>query len=529
MRITNKIMQNNNLTNINNNKVLQDKLSTQMSTGKKINRPSDDPVVAIRALRLRSNVTEVTQYYSKNIPDAESWLDVTEGALKNTSDILTKMIKHCTGSDGDQTSEDRAIILEQLKALREEVYSTADVDYAGRFVFAGYRTDTSISFTKAEKLEYTITQQVDKTAIDSMTFIKTNATLQNGDVVDINDLNESNYNDILVTENDISATEVHRIRLSYEDLSAGMVPTITHVTGKDANGNVTTEEAVPAANMKTVHDYEVPSAYEQASQNPDNVYFIPETGELVLGENVYSKLMAYKDTASTSTVDEGEIRITYQKENWLKGDLRPEHYYACSTKDAEGTVVDYNQDYLTGSDVAKQVIEYDVGFNQTVRVNTTANECFDPGIGREVDDLVSTLEDVQDLEKVVDTLDAMLKEETDETKAATLQSRLDAANKALTLTKNKLQLMFESSITAFQGYLDDTSLALTNCGTRSSKLELVESRMKNQKTTFETLKSENEDIDITEVTIHLKSAELTYNAALMATGKIMQTNLLNFI
>lgn len=529
MRITNKIMQNNNLNNINNNKILQDRLSTQMSTQKKINRPSDDPVVAIRALRLRSNVTEVTQYYSKNIPDAESWLNVTEGALKNTSDILTKMIKHCTGSDGDQTSADREIILEQLKALREEVYSTADVDYAGRFVFAGYRTDTSISFTKAQTMEYTITQQLDKTAIDSLTFIKTNAQLPSGEVVDINSLNESNYDDILVTENDISETEVHRIRLSYEDLSKDMVPTITHVTGKDANGKVTTEDVVSAANTKTVHNYEVPSAYELASRNPDNVYFIPETGELVLGENIYSKMMAYKDTASTATVDEGEIRITYRKDNWLKGDLRPEHYYACTTRDAEGTTISYNQDYLTGSDVPKQVIEYDVGFNQTIRVNTTANECFDPGIGREVDDLVSVLEDVQNLESVVNTLDTMLKSETDETKAATLQSRLDAANKALTLTKNKMQLMFESGITALQGYLDDTNLALTNCGTRSSKLELVENRMKNQKTTFETLKSENEDVDITEVAIQLNSAELTYNAALMATGKVMQTNLLNFI
>ena len=54
MRITNKIMQNNNLANINTNKILQDKLSTQMSSEKKISRPSDDPVVAIRALRLRS-------------------------------------------------------------------------------------------------------------------------------------------------------------------------------------------------------------------------------------------------------------------------------------------------------------------------------------------------------------------------------------------------------------------------------------------------------------------------------------------
>ena len=101
MRITNKIMQRNNLSNINTNKVYQDKLSTQMSTQKKINRPSDDPVVAIRALRLRSNVTEITQYYSKNIPDAESWLSVTEDALKNLTQIMTNMISQCTkGSNG---------------------------------------------------------------------------------------------------------------------------------------------------------------------------------------------------------------------------------------------------------------------------------------------------------------------------------------------------------------------------------------------------------------------------------------------
>ena len=44
MRITNKIMQNNSLYNINNNKVSEDQLNTMMSTGKKITRPSDDPL-----------------------------------------------------------------------------------------------------------------------------------------------------------------------------------------------------------------------------------------------------------------------------------------------------------------------------------------------------------------------------------------------------------------------------------------------------------------------------------------------------
>lgn len=530
MRITNKIMQNNNLANINSNKVLQDKLSTQMSTQKKITKPSDDPVVAIRALRLRSNVTEATQYYSKNIPDATSWLEITEGALKNTSAIITNMISQCTkGSNGDLTSSDREIILEQLKALKQEVYSTADVDYAGRYVFAGYRTDTSISFSKEENINYTITQQLDSSAIDQVTFIKTTAEPTAGNFVDLNDINSTNYNAIQVAENDISSVDVHRIRVSYGNLSEGMIPSITRVTGKDAAGNVTTENVVDDSRVITTHIYDVPSAYELAAGNPDDVYFIPETGEMILGENVYATMMSYQDQASTSTVNEGEIRITYQKSNWKQGELRPEHYYACTSTDAEGNTLTYNENYLKGSDIAKQVIEYDVGFNQTIQVNTTADECYDPGIGREVDDLVNVLEDVKKLESVTANLDSLLKAETDPVKAATLQSRLDAANKALTLTKDKMQKMFENSITTMQGYLDSNSLAITNCGTRSSKLELIENRMKNQKTTFETLKSLNEDADITEVAIQLTSAELTYEAALMATGKVVQTNLLNFL
>ena len=58
---------------------------------------------------------------------------------------------------------------------------------------------------------------------------------------------------------------------------------------------------------------------------------------------------------------------------------------------------------------------------------------------------------------------------------------------------------------------------------------VVVCRMQTQKTTFETLQSENEDVDITDVAIKLTSAELTYEAALMATGKVLQNNLMNFI
>ncbi len=541
MRITNKIMQNNNLSNINGNKVLQDKLSTQMSTQKKISRPSEDPVIAIRALRLRSNVTEVTQYYSKNIPDATSWLEVTEGALKNTSKIITDMLSQYTkGSNGDLTSTDRQIILEQLQALRDEVYATGDADYAGRYVFTGYRTDVSLSFPAQTSKEYTITEQLDRKAIDDVVYVKTTAEVDDGNggtkTVDLNNINSTNYDEININETNISSVSVHRIRLAYNSCTAtdGTIPTIEKVTGVDANGMPVVEPLIDSANVIQVHAYDVPTAYELAADpaNADNVYFIPETGELILGEKAYATMMALSDSAATGTVNEGEIRITYEKSDWQKGDLRPEHYYACTAvEDVAGKTqtIEYNMNYLDSTQVAKQAIEYDVGFNQTIRVNSTADECFAPGLGREVDDMINVLQNVKNMEDIVTSLKSQLEAATDSTKKATLQSRLDAANKSLTLLKDKMQKMFESGITTMQSYIDATSIAITNCGTRGSKLDLIANRLMNQKTTFETLKSENEDADITEVAIQLTSAELTYEAALMATGKVMKTTLLDFI
>ena len=147
MRMTNKIMQNNSLYNINNTKELTDKLSTQMSTKKKITRPSDDPVIAIRALRLRSDVSQITQFYEKNAKDGASWLKVTGDALETTSELLKNMIGLCTqGAVKDFDSNNIAIVIAQLKELKGEFYSTGNVDYAGRYMFTGYRTDTPLTF-----------------------------------------------------------------------------------------------------------------------------------------------------------------------------------------------------------------------------------------------------------------------------------------------------------------------------------------------------------------------------------------------
>lgn len=526
MRITNKIMQNNSLYNINNNKVLQDKLSTQMSTQKVLTRPSDDPVVAIRALRLRSSVSELTQYYKKNAPDAQSWIEVTGKGLSTVTDILTDMSKQANkGANKDYTSKELAVIVEQLKSLRDEFYSTGNLDYAGRYVFTGYRTDTTMSFTKAELEEtqpsYDITEQNTMAAFDTINYTYLDK---------LDGMNASNYHatGMDVTEQKVVNGDIHRMRLAYNDIDkdAGVTIQVMQSNKIDVDPSI----QISATTVSTTEDPDPYKTIQDANLAGDEkIVFVPETGELLFSDKSYEALNT--NTAGILGTDT-EIRVSYTKKNWGVGDLRPEHYFACkgtTTENGVNKTIAYNQEYLQNQK-DKQVIEYDVGYNQTIAVNTTADEVFNHNLDRDIDDLVTALESLQKIETTKTELETeQQKYDEGTTDYNELQIKIEAADKAFSYIRQNIHDLMGHTISSTQKYLDDTNVAITDNGTREARLNLISNRLMDQQTTFKTLQSENEDADIAEVAVQLTSSELTYNAALMATGKIMQNTLMNYI
>ena len=557
MRITNKIIQNNSLSNINLAKGAEDNKASQVSSGKKIVRPSDDPIVAIRSLRLRSSVVELTQYYTRNAKDAEAWMKTTDDALQQVADVITDMIKqYDKGANEYLTSSDRNIILEQLKALQGEVYATGDADYAGRYIFTGYRTESSLMFKEDTDKVYQITEQF--TASDLKTNMYVNTSYQDaaGNWHDLANLQEGTQTDYAdVEEKLIDKSEYHRLRLSYKDCEEGVIPALEYMdkNGKtvriDKNGK--TEDGVVVAGaggIREAKSTDVPSPYMNVGD--DDVIYLSDTGELLLGKNVYKELSGLVDDPLTNSVNEGEIRVTYQKSDFKEGDLKPEHYFYCVASGDDGKLgitpdnpkpaagspeaaeaadnIVYNPTYLTNN-AARQVIEYDVGYNQRIQVNTIAEEAFNPSVTREVDDMIQALERLQKIEGITTTLKGMLDKESDPAKQKVIQDQLDAANKAFTYEKEVVQKKFSSGLTVMQGFLNEVNLAVTGCGARGSRLDLVSNRLSSQKSTFEILKSENEDVDLSEAVVQLTSAENTYEAALKATGKVMQVNLMDFI
>lgn len=514
MRVTNNMMLRNTTSNINNNKYSVNSLNNQMSSQKKISRPSEDPVVAIRALRLRSNLSEINQYYEKNIPDAEAWLDVTETALKNMKTILSDIRTQCTYGASDQLkAEDRNTILTQLESLRKQIYSEGNSDYAGRTVFTGYRTNSKLTFMEDESnTEYNIQQKFSYEDIGEHRYY--------GGQVELKTAEEMSQR---VTTSDTKQYTYDRIRLAY-----GNTGTLTDADGNsiEAGGNptITAVNADGTDRVINVKVYDTEEAWKadiKNSQPADNgAVYIKSTGELVLGDTVSEELKKNKAT----------ITVNYDKKGFNSGEVRPEYYFNCTDITDAKNKITYEKYDANGNEIY-QDIDYIIAVNQTLTVNTNASDVFNADIGRDVDEMINAVKAAIDANDKVDKIKDMMNQAAYSGVSAqeNLQTWLEAAQKEADYANDNLQKLYDSYIGNFDEYLSDVNLAITTVGSKGDRLELTETRMSNQQLTVKTLKSNNEDRELSDIIIDYTAAYTAYQASLQAAGMLNQTTLLNYI
>ena len=505
MRITNNMILRNTKGNINSNKLLVDKYNTQMTTQKKISRASENPVIAIRSLRLSTTMSQINQFVDNNIPDTVAWMNVTENALTNMKDILTDIRTHCVnGSTDTLTSDDRQTILDALKALSEQVYSEGNSEYAGKCVFTGYRTSDTLTFMKDEPdTKFAITQKFD-----------------------LNDLEEKRYytGDVQVPEaitdntpecdTKVSENSYERVRLAY---NGNVELTNFSITYTDNDGNDHNLDVEPTV-------YETEKEWEAAKQaageegrvvGDDEVVFIKATGDIIFGKNV----------ANTISDGEGQISVDYEKTGFDEGEARPYYYFDCSD--------------ISDDDVTKHVtytkqnqeIKYTVAVNTSVTINTQADAIFDTDIQRDVQELINVMQRAQNANAKVEKIRGMMEEAQyqDEVSQEMLQGYLDAAQKEADYADDNAQKTYERYITRFDNYMERVNIAIIDVGSKGNSLELTKVRVESQQTTIEELKSNNEDRDISDIIIDYYAAYNAYNSSLTAAGKINEVNLLNFI
>lgn len=151
MRVTQSMLSNNMLRNLSNSYNKMGKIQEQINTGKKVNRPSDDPVTVMKSLGYGMQVDKVGQF-QKNLGEVNNWLDSSDDALDGAGQILhrAKELMTNAANTGAMTKEDRDKIKIELEQLQNQLNDLANTKVGDKYIFSGTNTDKQLSTKKAD-------------------------------------------------------------------------------------------------------------------------------------------------------------------------------------------------------------------------------------------------------------------------------------------------------------------------------------------------------------------------------------------
>lgn len=141
MRVTQSMLSNTMLRNLNSSYTRMATLQQQISTGSKLLRPSDDPVGVTKAMSYRTQLTQNAQY-DENLDTATKWLDTTDTTLGSVTSAMTRVQELITqaANDTNQTT-DREKMLIEIKQIQQEIHDLANTKVGDTYLFSGTRTN----------------------------------------------------------------------------------------------------------------------------------------------------------------------------------------------------------------------------------------------------------------------------------------------------------------------------------------------------------------------------------------------------
>lgn len=121
----------------------------KMATGRNMNRPSDNPVGLVSSLGLRNSLSRLEQY-QRNMDMGKIWLDLSSTAIEQAGKVAQQAQAIALNlQDGTQSAEMRSTLANAVGLLLDQAVSLGNTQLAGKYIFAGYNTNTQ-PFTKAQ-------------------------------------------------------------------------------------------------------------------------------------------------------------------------------------------------------------------------------------------------------------------------------------------------------------------------------------------------------------------------------------------
>lgn len=142
-RITNRMMYNNTLYNIftNNENLL--KAQEELSSGKRINKPSDDPTGLNRVLDYRARISSAEQHV-RNIDEGVAWLNLADSTLNTMSEVLRRAKEISVSQAGaPATADTRKTYAKDIENIISQMVMLGNASIGGKYIFAGQKTNTA--------------------------------------------------------------------------------------------------------------------------------------------------------------------------------------------------------------------------------------------------------------------------------------------------------------------------------------------------------------------------------------------------
>lgn len=140
MRVTQSMLSTDFLRSLSGSYSRLSKYQQQLDTGKKINRPSDDPVVATMGMHYRTNVQHIEQY-KRNLSTAYQWMDSADAALDDGTQVLQRMNELLIeAKNGTYEENERGDIGKEIEQLKNQMETIGNTKTMGKYIFNGTNT-----------------------------------------------------------------------------------------------------------------------------------------------------------------------------------------------------------------------------------------------------------------------------------------------------------------------------------------------------------------------------------------------------
>lgn len=142
MRVTNSMLSKSFLRDLNRNQNNLKRINKQLSSGKEISRPSDNPYKAARSMQLSSDIKAAIQY-NENIKDTTNWLDTTDTALQQLENSFQR-IRELMVSSGNAAygSDEKKAIKDEINEKVNEIAQILNTNFDGKYIFGGTKVNS---------------------------------------------------------------------------------------------------------------------------------------------------------------------------------------------------------------------------------------------------------------------------------------------------------------------------------------------------------------------------------------------------